>query len=396
MPARQTPFVVAGKVIHVEVIIKPTEACNGTCVYCSANGTMDQRRWLPAERLGEMFTILAGWLREDPKRNLRFIWHGGEPLLAGPAYYETVVAEQQRVFDGDLHRVKNVMQSNLSLVTDAWIPTLTKLIGDQTIGTSFDIVDGVRGLVGHRSLAEAWHQALRRLRSADIAVGVVYVVHRKSLGRVRDLYYYFRNLNPDSPTRFNPLYREGRATQRASEDLWITAEEYGRFLVELCDIWLDDDRRFGVMPLAEWYRAWQGRFGLCCDSRGTCTETHIGINPDGTVYGCGRASDNGAHALGNLFDDGVTALLRRQQDSQLSRRPQVLRQGACRDCRYWELCHGGCPMMAWLYYGDLMRETYFCEARRMLFEHYERRFGPPAHVGTAGEGPANTDACHVR
>ena len=360
--------------------MKPTEACNGTCVYCAANGDLAKHGILPRERIGPLFERFAGWLRGDARRNLRFIWHGGEPMICGPAYYGTVVEQQRRVFDDRRHRVKNTMQSNLSLVTEKWIPYLRALLDDQAIGTSFDIIEGIRGLAGGKDLAEAWFRGLHLLRANNIRVGAVYVVHRKSLIRARDLYYYFRNLDPALSVRFNPLYSEGRANEEESEGLWITAEEYGQFLIELCEVWLADDRRLSVMPLAEWYRAWRGNSSLCCDSRGTCHESHLGVDPNGTVYGCGRASDNGAHRLGNIFEDELEVLLDRRREGGLASRSVGLQAGPCRDCRYWELCHGGCPMMAWLYHGDLLRETYFCGSRKRLFEHYEEWFGPPAYA----------------
>ncbi len=379
----------------MEIIMKPTESCNGTCIYCSAEGAMDKGKVLPADRLPVLFEILAGWLKEQDRRNLRFTWHGGEPLLCGPEYYGTVVTEQRRVFGNEMWRVKNTMQSNLSLVTAKWVPYLRELIGDQAIGTSFDIVDGIRGLAGGRDLAEVWLQALNLLRSSNVRIGVVYVVHRKSLPRAKDLYYYFRNLDAGLNVRFNPLYTEGRAARKELDGLRITAEEYGEFLVDLSDVWLADNMRSRVMPLTEWYRAWRGTFRLCCDSRGTCYETHLGINPDGDVYGCGRASDNGVHVLGNIFEDDLNEILERRSRGELASRSAYLKAGHCRDCRYWELCHGGCPMMAWLYYGDLLRESYFCAARMRLFEHYERLFGPPAHVQSACGAGAPARSAHA-
>ena len=367
----------------MEVIIKPTLSCNGTCAYCSADGALNRKASLPKERLGPLFAILARWMRAQENRNLRFTWHGGEPTLCGPAYFRAVVQEQRRVFGEDLPRVKNIMQSNLSLISEKWIPYLRELLDGGPIGTSFDIVPDVRGIVGNHSLAELWTRALRLLHSSGISVGVVYVVHQRSLERARDLYYFFRNVVPGLSVRFNPLYRQGRGDSEDAEELWISAEEYGQFLVELCDVWRADNMRLRTMPIAEWYRAWQGDFRLCCDSRGACHQTHIGINPDGSVYGCGRASDSGIHRLGNIFEEDFDEVLQRKPRSELAGRTARLRAGACKDCRYWQLCHGGCPILAWLYYGDMNRETYFCAARRRLFEHFEKLLGPPAHLRSA-------------
>ena len=65
----------------MEIIIKPTEACNGTCVYCSADGTLGKRKILPQDRLGRLFDIFAEWMRAGERRGLRFLWHGGGKRL---------------------------------------------------------------------------------------------------------------------------------------------------------------------------------------------------------------------------------------------------------------------------------------------------------------------------
>ncbi|GEM_PF-531638 len=359
----------------MEIIIKPTEACNGTCVYCSADGTLGKRKILPCEKLGPLFDIFAKWVRRDDRRNLRFLWHGGEPMLCGPEYYAEIMQQQQRAFGDDLDRVRNAMQSNLSLVDEHWVPVLRDLLKDQAIGTSFDIVDGVRGLAGGKNLREIWVRAVRLLRSAGIRVGAVYVAHRQSLDRVGNIYNFFRNAGLH--VRVNPLYKEGRADRRQSQPLWITADEYGQFLVDLCDLWRADRMRWSIMPLMEWYRAWKGHSRLCCDSRGMCHTSHLGINPDGAVFGCGRQSDHGANRLGNIFEDDLDEMLRQREQGPLAGRSSSLRDGFCRDCRFWKFCHGGCPMMGLLYHGDMMRETYFCAARKRVFEHFEKLFGPP-------------------
>ncbi|MGQ9650091.1 MAG: radical SAM protein [Phycisphaerae bacterium] len=360
----------------MEIIIKLTEACNGTCVYCSADGTLGKRKILPREQLGRLFDIFAKWLRGAERRNLRFVWHGGEPMLCGPEYFAEIMRQQQRAFGDDLGRVRNAMQSNLSLVDERWVPVLRELLKDQAIGTSFDIVDGIRGLAGGKNLREIWVRAVSRLRQAGIRVGAVYVAHRQSLNRAGDIYHFFRNAGLH--VRVNPLYKEGRADRRESQPLWITAEEYGQFLVDLCDLWRGERMQWSIMPLMEWYRAWKGHSRLCCDSRGMCHTSHLGINPDGTVFGCGRQSDHGANRLGNIFEDDLDEMLRQREQGVLAGRSSNLRSGFCRDCRFWELCHGGCPMMGLLYHGDMMRETYFCAARKRLYEHFEKLFGPLA------------------
>ncbi len=270
-----------------------------------------------------------------------------------------------------------MMQSNLSLLTPEWIPVLKDLIGDQTIGTSFDIVPGVRGLKSGDDLARLWVRSIHLLRDYGFRVGVVYVVHRRSLALARDVYHFFRNLNPSMGLRFNALYREGLGDEHRCEPLWITPEEYARFMIEICDVWADDGWHGSVNPLTEWKRAWDGEGGLCCDSLGRCGETHLAVDADGTVYGCGRMADGGTFPLGNIFHDAIDVILAHPERVSLRRRSGLLRSGVCRDCRFWSLCHGGCPSEAWLYYRDLFQPTYFCPGRKLIFEHFEKLWGPP-------------------
>lgn len=379
----------------MQVIIKPTEACNGTCVYCAASSTLDRKRMLRADRLGELFQAFNDWLARDERHQLRFTWHGGEPMLCGPEYYDRVIEEQHRVFGANLPRVGNSMQSNLTLINEKWIPRLHKLLDQRQVGTSFDIIEGIRGLACGRNLAELWIPAVKRLYQNGISVGAIYTVHKKSLGRARDLYYFFRNLGCLAGMRFNPLYREGRGGQETSEPIWITAEEYGQFLVELCKVWMADDMRFRVRPVEEWYHAWMGMPRLCCDSKGDCHQTHIGINPNGDVYGCGRASDHRDNRLGNIFENDLEEMLARWAHGPLASRAELLQATYCHDCRYWELCHGGCPMMAYIYYGDLCRETYFCATRKLLLGHFEEVIGPPVTFRTAGQEPSKKELVYA-
>jgi uncharacterized protein len=359
------------------VIIKPTTACNGTCLYCSTESGLHGKPYMPKENLRSLFAALRNWLRKDESRCLDMIWHGGEPLMCGLDFYKAVITEQNRVFKGDMGRVRNHLQSNLSLLTEEWIPCLKKLLSGDGIGSSFEIVKGIRGLRSGENLTHKWLSAVKLLYDHDLSTGVLYIVHKRSLGLARDIYDFFHRLPGVTMVRFNPLYGEGRGRLEPSRPLHVTADEYGQFLVDLSEVWRENGMSDGVSPLAEWYRAWYGDpSSLCCDSRGGCQETHLGIAPDGGVYGCGRAIESKVHRFGNIFRDDLTQLLKHPLRSRLASRSSILQEGPCRDCAHWRICHGGCPVDGWIYHGDLFRETYFCASRKRLFAHFEAFFGP--------------------
>ncbi len=364
------------------VIIKPTTACNGTCLYCSTESGPTGKPFMPKESLKGLFGAFARWLRRDPSRSLDLIWHGGEPLMSGLDFYDTVIAEQDRMFQEDLGRVRNYLQSNLTLLTDEWIPRFEKLLANGGIGTSVEIVEGIRGLGNGDSLMDKWLSAVGLLHDHGLSTGVLYIVHKRSLGLAGDLYDFFQSLPGMATVRFNPLYKEGRGRFRPSKPLHLKPDEYGQFLVNLWKVWRKDGLSLNVAPLGEWARAWLGDpSGLCCDSGGRCHETHLGIGPDGSVYGCGRALESRLQRFGNIFDDDLNRILKHPMRIRLASRASRLQEGPCQDCSFWKICQGGCPVDGWIYYGDVFRETYFCPSRKRLFEYFETVFGPLSPYG---------------
>jgi uncharacterized protein len=368
----------------VEVIVKATGRCNATCVYCASSCPSSGGGKIEVGQLERFFAFFAPHLATDGARTLRFTWHGGEPLLLGKAFYREVRRAQASVFGADASRVRNSMQSNLTLLDEGWVEVLRELLDGEVVGTSYDIVDGIRGLRSGEPYGKRWIPAMELLRSAGIRTGVVYVVHRRSLGRARDLYWFFKNLSPRMAVRYNPLLTEGMGADDDCKDLQITADEYGAFLADLLDVWAADGFAAVPLPLLELVDAWRGREQeLCCDWRGRCHSTHLGVDEDGDVFSCGRGSDRGLHVLGNVFRDSIDTVLAHPYWAAVSARYERLRQGACGDCRWWRLCHGGCPIDAALYGDEFGGRTYFCAARQHLLGRMEKLLGPSPVVPQA-------------
>ena len=82
------------------------------------------------------------------------------------------------------------------------------------------------------------------------------------------------------------------------------------------------------------------------------------------------------HRLGNVFRDGLDDVLTHAYWAQTDARYVKLEAGPCGACRWWRLCHGGCPLDATLQGGEFGAPTHFCAARKLIFARIEEVLGP--------------------
>jgi len=344
------------------------------------------------ELLDRVFSEFGTFLLNRPDQEVSFTWHGGEPMLMGVPFFRKVNARQRAIFGDLLPRVKNQLQSNLTLLTGELLEELLRLPRNgKGIGTSFDVVPDIRLLAGGKSYDAEWFRAAELAQAHGMKMGLGYVVHRQSLGKERELYYFCKNLGPlRASLRANPLHVVGRGASRHSQDLHVTQEEYSQFINTLYDIWEEDGRGIDIEPVKEWTFAMEGlSSNQVCESTGTCHESHIGIAPGGDVYNCGRASDAKILHYGNLLDTSLDEILERRKATVLPLRSQNLRESdsECADCECWDWCHGGCPVDGHVYSDDLAAKSPTCTARKMFFEHYHSRKG---HTSMSAGGHSRT------
>jgi len=356
------------------IIIKPTNSCNANCVYCSAHDTDPNQGTIPLETVETTFSKFAEYLQEHPDDGVVWTWHGGEPLLAGKKFFRSVLTLQEQYFPDNGNRVRNLIQTNLTLLDEEWVDILFELCGTSGIGTSYDPIPGIRPLKNNKSYEKTWNYAVKMLEKRRMRFGIGYVVHSEALGRERELYNYFTNFDRNISVRFNPLYEMGRGSQDVSVPYRVNPIEYGKFLIRMFDCWESGGRAHKILPISEWVDHIEGKkLRLTCESSGRCSETHIGIGPDGRVFCCGRGHDAHAVYYGDIKSDTINAIMERRNESEITSRFETLRNSECRDCDLWQWCHGGCPIDGLAHSGDVRSKTHWCESRKIFARHYQKR-----------------------
>ena len=104
------------------LLIKPASAvCNLDCAYCFyLDREADPYKSLPARRMTEetLERLVDTYLFYSYPNSV-FAFQGGEPTLAGPAFFEKLVALQKQ-YGRDGQAVSNALQTNGILIDDRW------------------------------------------------------------------------------------------------------------------------------------------------------------------------------------------------------------------------------------------------------------------------------------
>jgi len=91
---------------------------------------MLERKTTSKDTLRKMFEITIPYYFD-----IKFLWHGGEPLSMGQAFYESVISLQKEINTTNAY-ILNTMQSNLTLLDENFAMFLLK--SKFGIGGSFD------------------------------------------------------------------------------------------------------------------------------------------------------------------------------------------------------------------------------------------------------------------
>lgn len=352
------------------VIFKPTEACNARCVYCDVVHKEAQLvKTMPEDILETFFVRINEFLLAHPQEKMTVIWHGGEPLLLGPEYFATALAFQEKHCAGTAGRIDHSIQSNLTLLTVELIAILKRL-GITSMGTSYDPASDLRRLGAATDSAEynrRFMAGVALLERAGMDWGLIYVVTKLALAQPREIFYHLTNFCPGGINLNAVIIYDDQM-----QHLRISPEEYADFLGAIFPVWWRNRARYPqISPLSSLLRNLvDGSRELACCESGSCADSHINLAPDGRLSQCGRSSDWQLLDYGSLADKTFAQVLADPQREMLRGRDRVLAAGECRGCRFWAICHGGCPLDAWYDTGSFMHKSFWCEAKKILIARH--------------------------
>ncbi len=112
--------------------------CNIACDYCfyleKEQSTLKPRK--PARHMDDVTleAYVRQYIEANPGPEVEFTWQGGEPTLAGIAFYEKAMQLQSKY--AGKKRISNSIQTNGVLIDEAWAAFLAK--NQFLVGLSID------------------------------------------------------------------------------------------------------------------------------------------------------------------------------------------------------------------------------------------------------------------
>jgi uncharacterized protein len=347
------------------VIAKSSDVCNYQCSYCYVEHNSSVPI-MPLETAKIALEKIIGYI--GGKRKINFIWHGGEPLMAGPEFFVKIVEFSEQFHDSN---IEHCIQTNGSLLTDDFLIFCAEKA--VTVSLSFDgpaeIHDMNRKDLNGKGTHYRTMQALQKIKKAGLTLGCVCVLHKQNVDRIAELYQFFSSNRINF--RVNPVVRSGRAVNNYNA-LALTPVEYGLAMRRLFDLWFYDNGAIQVEPLHTIVGNYVGPSIWGCDYHGNCLKNIISINPDGTVYPCGRFAGLEKFRLGNITRNTLRSIFATPLFRTLSGRSAETIE-SCRDCIFSEVCNGGCMITAHMARGNVYDRDYYCQGRKILFAHIAQR-----------------------
>lgn len=357
---------VAGPVPRItSLLIKPASAvCNLDCSYCFyLDREADPYKSLPARRMTiETLERLVDTYLFYSYPSSTFAFQGGEPTLAGLAFFEKLIEFQQH-YGRNGQSVSNALQTNAILIDDHWAALFKEY--NWLLGVSLDGPEAMNDLYRYNKEGRGtWKRVIRSIETLQkhrVEFNCLCVLSQGNVDKPRDLYRFYRSLGVDY-LQFIPLAEFDGNGNRLP--FTISPEQYGRFLCEIFDLWWPDRRKVRIRFFDNTAEALAGMKPGACTMHETC-DSYVVVEYNGDVYPCDFFVE-GDWKLGNMTLDSWSEIARRQRRFGFAAK-KTLAHPECQVCEYQSICHGGCPKFRRGPHGRFEDLDYFCLAYKMIF-----------------------------
>ena len=351
--------------LNIKILsVKMTRSCNATCSHCSANWNTPI---LSLNNFKKTIDKIAPYVGESST----IMFHGGEPTLLGVDYYNKLIEYIENNYPG---KFKYLMQSNMLLYNSEWFELVKN--NNIILTTSYDFFTDIRNIKGNvNKYWDIWYKNIKQFQKdmtnytqKQFYPYIINIVTKQNYTKYNEIYEIAKKEKFN--IRYNNYWKVGRGDNN-SDKYYIEPEEYGKFLINLLNLYIEDiknnnfDKNLIIYPIHYFYEKILKNYELECPWINNCAGMSLLLENDGTLYNCHTFSDIKKFSYGNIFKiNDLQEITKTDNFKKLYNRRLKL-PNDCLKCKYYKYCKGGCMRDSYINdksFGDLYSKTWGCKA----------------------------------
>ena len=321
----------------ITAYLKPTNYCNVGCSHCYLpESVRANKEKMDDATLHKVMSFLKEMQFKGRHNQVFMIWHGGEPLILSPEYFERAGEIMDSIFTKE--EIIECVQTSLIPYKREFAPIVKKRWRSE-IGTSMDFSSRViKG--SPESYQKLWMKKVDLARDDDILVMPGITPNKQDCYNAPYIYNWFKD-------RGFWVWNIDRYSNISGElPDFSTNADHSKFLRDIFDLVVSDYNKTGYAPMIKLLSAAIG--GILYDSSGdrwggSCQSDFVVINPDGHLNNC-PDKDSFEKSYGNL-SDGFSSFEQSPMRKKWIRIQQAgHRIDDCFTCENASWCKSGCPI----------------------------------------------------
>ena len=344
-------------------IIRPVgELCNLKCAYCyynSKNQTYCNDELIPNDIVEKFISQFLDIFNGE----VTFLWHGGEPMLAGIEFYKRIIKIQEKYKKN--HVIVNEIQTNGTLINSEWATFFAE--NDFHIGISLDGIKSChnkfRAPNKESKIYDKVVNAIEHLRIHNIEPGILQTVTKSSMPHIRENFYYFINDLKIKKWGVN-VYNDYGNNNPLMENESLDNEEYFKLYATLFDLWLQaNDSSIEIREIKDFVSGVLGKYTGTCQTSGICS-AFISVDNKGRITpSCDSYLGDLSSIEENIQTKNLIDILNGHNRINFALKANTLPE-KCKHCEWIKGCFNGCT-----FFRNKNNEYFYCEGRKRLFSY---------------------------
>lgn len=345
--------------------------CNLACRYCY-HGTVAKKS-KRVEKMSDDVLLRIMHDAQEFQSDVDFLWHGGEPLLAGIDHFQRAIRHQREVFSitgGPTVQTRNIIQSNLTLLDQSMRDFFTEagFVLSTSIDGGIEVHDANRVYCDGKGTHKRVIEAVSMWRQTGNPIGVVALVTKDNVHIPEET---LRELKATGITSCN-FHFCAQDEACAIREIPSQADQLS-FFKRVFDLWMEeDDPDFPIRNFRNVLRCLCGGRPLDCTSNVNGCFGFMAITNNGDVYPCHRYVERPGFCIGNILEKRLLEIYERAAPIY---RELCSVNEECERCEWLGTCGNGCAFERLTMSGSFGNTAPECQTKKELFGYIKEKAG---------------------